>query len=384
MFLLVSCQNIKGNLPVKCSVPVFQVDKEDPTADKPQSKLWYQSGCWWAVLPRSTRPSLWQRTNNGWIEHTEISESLAGVPGQSDVWSEGNQVTAVSVGNHSLSVFRLNLLSGAPDFKWGAAVLAELTVPGIQKPIETATIARDRLGTWFVASMIDSKIYLWSSSDNAMTWASPIILANGIYEDDICVVTPLPEGTGIIWSNQSLQGVFMRVHKNENPANEWERTEVVDLGNKTADDHLNTCLAIDGTLWLATKNSIDLLNKPQLVLRIRSVDGKWKNMPYAKIENTLLPTRPVVIATDDNSFVFTGFSNNFQRKSGIIFSVVDTALHSVLKNPRVVIATDTTCNCFVNNITKPRLPFPANVPWIILASDQKGRVYEFDLKKLVR
>ena len=47
--------------------PAFQVDYPAPTADKPQSKLWFMDGCWWALLPRATGPSLWQRTETGWL-----------------------------------------------------------------------------------------------------------------------------------------------------------------------------------------------------------------------------------------------------------------------------------------------------------------------------
>ena len=48
--------------------PVLQVDTPYPTADKPQSKTWFAGGAWWALLPRKSGPSLWQRTGNGWKE----------------------------------------------------------------------------------------------------------------------------------------------------------------------------------------------------------------------------------------------------------------------------------------------------------------------------
>jgi hypothetical protein len=37
---------------------------------------------------------------------------------------------------------------------------------------------------------------------------------------------------------------------------------------------------------------------------------------------------------------------------------------------------------YVQNITGPRHQYPADAPWIILASDRKGRVYEADLAKI--
>ena len=35
----------------------------------------------------------------------------------------------------------------------------------------------------------------------------------------------------------------------------------------------------------------------------------------------------------------------------------------------------------INNCTVPKFGMPAGAPWIILASDEKGRVYEADLSK---
>src|SRR5690625_1495840 len=74
--------------------PTFHVDfsgsshLSTPTADKPQSKLWYMDAHWWALLPDSNGPTLWKRTDNGWIEHKEVAHNLKGIPGRADVWYE--------------------------------------------------------------------------------------------------------------------------------------------------------------------------------------------------------------------------------------------------------------------------------------------------------
>ena len=370
-----------GNLSFISRKPVFKVDVSDPTADKPQHKLWYQFGCWWAIIPRSNHPSLWQRRSDGWIEHNEIEGSLKGVPGRADVWADYQQVTAVGVSDHSLTVFRLIPKNNSSEISWKAQVLAELVPPSSDIPIETATIAQDGKGLWWVTATADRKVCVWSSSSDAEKWSLPIVLAEGIDKDDICVISPLPGGVGVIWSDQVREAVLMRMHKDGNPEDKWDKEEVIEMGNKTADDHLNTSLAPNGTLWIATKNSVDLVGKPQFVLRIRSITGKWENKPYVNKESTTLPTRPVVIATEDCSIVFTGYSDNASSK--IIFARIDTTLSAILKNPQVVISPDSSYKSFVNNVTGPRHPFLMDVPWIVLASDREGRVYESDLRKLL-
>ena len=238
------------------SQPVFKVDYPSPTADKPQSKIWCSDGYWWAIIPRLSGPSLWQRTIDGWKEHTIVNESLKGIPGRADVWDEEGKVTAVSVGGDKLVVFRLQGDKLNNERNWKAKVLDSLTLPCTETcNIETATIAKDARGEWWIAADINEAIYIWNSGSDGNDWSQPLKLASGLKADDICVITVLPQGVGVIWSNQANESVNMRTHTNGHEMSDWEETEIIDSGNSTADDHLNTTLSRDGTLWLGSKNS---------------------------------------------------------------------------------------------------------------------------------
>jgi hypothetical protein len=384
IILILSCTKEGSNIsdfPATTN-PSFKVDYGMPTADKPQSKLWFMEGGWWALLPRSTGPSLWQRTEEGWKEYPEVAEKLKGTPGRADVWAEKNQVTAVGVADSSLTVFRLVKKSGVP-VEWEPKVLAKLNPPA-PGPVETATIAKDGKGNWWVAATANLKVCVWFSEDGNK-WEAPLVLAEGIDADDICVITPLPGGVGVIWSNQVRDAVLMREHKDGNPSGIWEMEEVVDSGNKTADDHLNTSLTSDGTLWVTSKNSLDEVGKPQFVLRVRSAKGKWVNKGYCVLESRMKrPSRPIIIAAEDNSHVFVGHGDNdrsvpYPYNSNITFALVDTTLSPNWDNLQIVIEPDSSYKHVVHNVTGPKFPFPANGPWIILASDSEGRVYEADL-----
>jgi hypothetical protein len=99
------------------------------------------------------------------------------------------------------------------------------------------------------------------------------------------------------------------------------------------------------------------------------------------------PSRPIVISTEDNSVVFTGYGDNDRSvpnpyHAAIVFSLVDTALN--VSVPKVVISPDPVLKSFVQNVTGPKSLFPLDGPWIILASDSSGRVYEANLKYLVK
>jgi hypothetical protein len=144
-------------------------------------------------------------------------------------------------------------------------------------------------------------------------------------------------------------------------------------------------LSEDGTLWVATKNSVDALNRPQLVLRVRRPDGLWTNYPYVPRTPEAEPSRPVVLTTPDRNLVLSGHTIYDKRShyaDRIDFGRADTLAPAVLADQVTVIAPDMSLKVKVNNITGPKQMFPGDGPWIILASDEKGNVYESDLKPL--
>jgi hypothetical protein len=357
--------------------PVFQVDFKDPTADKPQSKLWYQDDSWWALLPRSSGPSLWQRTAAGWKEHPEVNQTLQNIPGRADVWAEKDAVTAVGVSPDSLVVFRL--IPNHGQFK--TQILAALKIP-IKENIETATIARDAKGAWWVAADGNTSIYIWHSTDGH-TWSKAILLKEGVSKDDICTVTRIKGAVLVIWSNQKDQAVQCRQHQNNTPPDHWSAETNIETGHETADDHLHTALTSDGTLWLVTKNSVDSNAFPQLVLRVRHPsDGSWSNFPYAPRTPQAEPSRPVIIATPTGALIeaHTIYDKTDRYKGRIVFTRIDTSTANILTHEQTLIQPDVNLHAIINNCTTPKAPFPDGAPWIVLASDAQGRVYEVDIK----
>ena len=375
--------------------PCLQVDCPSPTADKPQSKLWFMDGRWWAVLPRTSGPSLWERTDAGWREHPEVARDLRGVPGRADVWPDPGGVTAVARAeldktNRSVTVFRLIQKSGSSETQWESRVLTELLPPSPDDAIETVTLVRDSAGTVWVAAVAGVKVCVWASSPGEEAWSGPTVLAEGIKEDDICVVTPLPGNQiGVLWSDQLREAVLMRAHTDGRPVDQWLREEVAEIGNRTADDHLNTVLTSDGTLWVANKNEVDKTGKPQFVLRVRSADGQWSNEPYGIRGKSTRPSRPIVVADGGPSAVFTGYGDNDRalpspHGARIVFSRVELTSPYAVSSPQPVIAPAEVHRSNVHNVTGPRMPFPADAPWIVLASDSQGHVYEADLRAAFR
>jgi hypothetical protein len=357
--------------------PVFQVDASYPTADKPQSKVWFASGSWWALLARKSGPSLWQRADSGWREDQRVTRSFAGLPGRADVWLDRDGATAVAVQNRDFAILRLRYAEGS----WEPAVLAKWSLTD-GTPVETATIARDASGRWWVAAPVSREVLVWTSL-NGVAWSDAIKLADGIHHDDICAVTPLRGGVGVLWSNQQADAVYMRQHRDNEAAEKWAAPETIDTGSRTADDHLNAALTNDDTLWVATKNSVDRDGEPQLVLRVRSRDGRWRNIPYARNEGAKSPSRPVVAVAPDGKTVLFGHSvydSADRTRDHIVFGRIDLSDVQSLARPTVLIQPAHDLRSRVNDITRPKAAYPEGAPWIVLASDMEGRVYEADVR----
>lgn len=352
---------------------VFETGVPFATKDKPQSKLWYAHGSWWAWLPVSDGGSVWRRTDSGWRRQTNLDAALRGLPGQADVWADSDGVRAVLVGPDELAVAALKWQSGryVPD---GPPVRWKHDGPAT----ETATIARGHDGIWWVGYDLGKKMLLRRSIQrDGLAWRAPVVMnERDTADDDICAVAALPGGVGLIWSDQAHDGVYFR--------RPGEAIEVVAEGGLTADDHINAAVGEDGTLYVAMKNSVDTVGQPQLVLRVRSRGGKWSSIQYAPKTATELPSRPIAVAGGRPERLFllhTVYEPGpaAERRDWI------AAIVSLTNNLRIdgpASQVERSERTRLNDVTGPKHRWPEKAPWIVLSSDAAGGIYETRLDRL--
>jgi hypothetical protein len=115
------------------------------------------------------------------------------------------------------------------------------------------------------------QIIVYYSDSPYSTWNGPVILANGVNDDDISAIVKLPTQIGVLWSNQTTQRFGFRLHTDGANPNTWSADEVpasqsaLNVGLGTADDHLNRRLP-DGTIT-AVKTSYDTADPHELPAR---------------------------------------------------------------------------------------------------------------------
>lgn len=366
--------------------PVFTVDVSNPTSDKPQSKLWFAHDAWWAWMPNRQGSSVWRRTASGWQRAQMLDAALRQVPGRADVWLEDNMVRAVLVARRQLTVatLRFDETSGCYALS-GEPARFELESERADEVIETATIAHDSRGVWWIAYPWRKQMWIRATqtAEGKEVWSEPHAVSDLTDRDDLCALVRLPGAVGLAWSNQTNETMNFRLHKDGARITDWEQTEVIDRGDRTADDHISAKATADGTLLLATKNSVDRVGEPQLVLRIRQPSGVWQNLPYACRTKSGEPSRPLVLlgGTPENLLLLhtwyrrtAGTARKEDRNTiechslalkDISIALLDAPSHTLI-DPGTAI----------NNVTGCKQVLPEQADWIVLASDARGNVYE--------
>jgi hypothetical protein len=373
--------------------PVFRLGVASPTSNKPQSKLWFAHDSWWAWLPNRQGSSVWRRTKSGWRRQESLDNALRDVPGRADVWQEGESVRAVLVDRRQLIVADLRFADDSDSYALaGAPTRFKVVGGGNNDSIETATIAHDGSGRWWIAYPWNGRMWIRATlADDDDTWSEPFALSDVTAPDDLCALVRLPGAVGLAWSNQANETMNFRLHRDGAEIANWEKTEVIDRGNRTADDHINAKVSPDGTLYMATKNSVDRVGEPQLVLRIRRPNGTWENWPYACRTNSEEPSRPIVLLGGSPSVLLllhtlyrrTPDSPRKNDRNTIEWQSVtlDHLGAATLNVPSQTLLAPTPS---LNNVTGCKQILPAQAPWIVLASDSQGNVYEGRLDLAMR
>ena len=295
----------------------------DTTGEKPQSKLWQYNGTWWAVLPTTAvSPAgtwIWRLNNDDtWSNVLHISNATNV---QADAKSVGG-VTHILLHGPSPELVSVQYKSTGNTYEpWSSRPAA---TPVSLPNSEIATIDLDSTGRMWLATENGANLNVYYSDAPYTSFSGPVTLANNINDDDIGVVTALPNGTiGVLWSNQTTQRFGFKVHVDGQAPATWSADEVPASGSALpsgagmADDHLNVAVASNGTLYAAVKTSYDTAGYPKIALLIRRPNGTWD--PLYEVDQS--GTRGIVLLNEQDHtvrIVYTsseGFNDIVTKKS---------------------------------------------------------------------
>lgn len=326
------------------------------TGEKPQSKLWFHDGFWWAVLPNSSGTKLWKLQNQTWVNTLNLSNFS---DTHADAKVVGNLTHILLYRGQQSQLVSVEYSSGAYQLWSGRPNPANIS---LGSGVETATIDIDSRGRMWLAYEANNAINVqWSDSPYA-TWQGPTVLATGVNDDDICVVTALPsQKIGVLWSNQNAQRFGFRIHADSENPTTWSTDEVPasqsaqSVGGGMADDHLNVAVASDGTLYAVVKTEYPS-GYPKIALLVRRSNGSWDNL----YEVDQAGTRPIVLLNEVEQKILVAYTSETTSFAPIVYKTSSTV--SIAFGNRQTLLSNS-----LNNATSTKANYKDEV--LVLSSD---------------
>jgi PKD repeat protein len=327
-----------------------------PTGEKPESKLWWNDGRWWASmysaadntyhiwwLDRSASPKTWVDTGTQ-LDNRRASRADTLWDGThlyvaSAVFASSNSTT---VGGNATRLYRFSYspLTRRYTLDLGFPVNINNTSS------ETIVIDKDTQNRLWATWAQNGRVhYNVTSPGEDTSWGTPIALpvadADGLDPDDISTLLAFGKPTsdggtggriGVMWSNYAGSKTYFAVHNDDDPVDTWQAPETVTIpGPKQSDDHLNVKqLQTDGSgrVWAVIKTSLDEIKSqvgasaPQIVVLSRGSQGGWTRATFGTIGDC--HTRPTLMldATNDLVHVYATAPDSgcpFSGSAGSIF-----------------------------------------------------------------
>jgi PKD repeat protein len=369
-----------------------------PTADKPQSKLWFNDGRWWADMfePVSKTWHIWRlnRSTEIWSDTGTKIDDRAATHGDA-LW-DGTHLYVASnvVANDSASnvlgqparLYRYSYDATAGTYSLDNGFPANIN----NVSSESLTLDKDSRGVLWATWTQANQVYVNATNGTDASWGTPFVVgvpgASTLKSDDISALAAYGKTkVGLMWSNQTDSNVYFAVHKDGDAPTTW--TSQVALGGPGfADDHLNLKqLEGDdlGHLYAAVKTSLDDISTdktlPQVeILALNPNSGTWDAAPFDAISDC--HTRPQIVIDSANRVLhvfatapYTGCA--FSGAAGTIFEKT-SSLNSLSFAPgrgTPVIRDAASDN--LNNVTTTKQNVTPSTGLIVLASNDVTKRY---------
>jgi hypothetical protein len=275
------------------------------TGQKPESKLWYHNGSWWAAMlspAQNGAHTIWKLVGTTWTDTGTLIDGRAS--SKEDVLSLGNTLYIVSRSSSApnrLRRYTFNAGSGLYVTDGGFPV--DVSGAGA----ETAVFARDSQGVLWITYTSGNQVRVVHTTGSDTSWGSPASLvsmsgvgsAASVSSDDISSVISFTDATGpaigVFWSNQNNQTDYFAVHRDGDSDTTWTLEPSL-VETKGADDHINL-KTFEGRVYAAVKTSANKGSSPLIRLLVRSETGTWSKHPVALVREG--DTRPITMLQVD-------------------------------------------------------------------------------------
>jgi hypothetical protein len=367
----------------------------DPTADKPQSKLWWNDGAWWAVMYKQAAGE-WHIYQLSWPDQWIDTGTLVDTrpTSRADALWDGTKLYIASLVRFSstnqalLSRYSYDSASQTYTLDGGFPVIM------MTGSAETLAFDKDSTGQLWITYTQGNKVYVNRSTAGDATWGTPFVVpgptsATTVFSDDISSLVASQDANGssigVLWSNHdpahpAPTSMYFTYHKDGDADTTWQPIGAIYTSMCAADDHINIkSLQSDasGTIYAAVKTSFgdsgcgSASSSPLINLVVRRPDNSWIVAPFdVQADNH---TRPLVLLDTSNRMVYM-FATS-PTSCGIIYmksTSMDTLSFSPGKGTPFVSSSTYTC---INNVTSTKQTVSAATGLVVLASDESKKFY---------
>lgn len=381
-----------------------------PTADKPQSKLWWNDGSWWA--------NMW-KTGSGWSIYRLDRRAAAWV--DTGVRTDPRASTSSDTlwdGKHlyiaSNVVTAGNSASGQParlyrySYSGGKYTLSSGFPATISNnSSESLTIAKDSTGvlwaTWTQVTGSISTVYVNHSLPGGTGWGKPFVVPaaqdpHPTPDDLSAIVAYDGDEIGIMWTDQATGTAWWATHEDDaspRSASSW-KVKVAIKGNKRVDDHLNIkSLQADsrGRVFAAVKTGLDDGSSDptlaQLLLVVfKPATGSFSQTTIARTGDCV--TRPQIMLDTENNLVrafHTAPSTSvrgcaFPGVAGSIYEKTASMDNPVFGSGRGKAVIEDAASPHMNNVTSSKQSVNAVTGIVVMASNHITKRYWFSDRRL--
>jgi PKD repeat protein len=272
------------------------------TGTKPESKLWFNDGIWWADMYNAAtsqhRIHRLNRTAQTWSDAgTTLDTRRAS---RSDVLWDGS-AGKLYVASHVTTTTGAAASSSQAGKLWRYSYSAVTKTYALDAgyPVdvnaaksETLVIDKDSTGRLWATWTQGSRVYVNHTNGTDNAWGTPYQLpgSTALDSDDISSLIAFGGKVGVMWSNQAGGRMEFAVHADGASDSAWALATVPT--GWSPDDHINLKTNAAGEVFVATKTS-ETGTRPLTLLLKRSAGGSWSSTVFGL--GTDSNTRPIVV-----------------------------------------------------------------------------------------
>jgi PKD repeat protein len=389
--------------------------KNPPTSDKPQSKLWWNDGSWWADM--WTSGSGWHiyrldRSAETWVDTGLLNDSRSNTLSDA-LWDgthlyiashvvtiSGDDATVASVSGQPAKLYRYSYSGGTYTLDAGfPTIIAD-------NSSESMTIDQDSTGaiwaTWTQVSGSSSEgftntVYVNQSAPGGSSWLTPFVLpASNPHPapDDISAVIAFgPNKIGVMWSDHLTGTMFWatRTDGTDPTASSSWHDQAAIKGKGLPDDHLNLKALLSdssGRVFAAVKTSLNDTSSdptlPQLLLLVfKPGTGSFSQSTISTAGDCV--SRPQIVLDTENNLVHAFQTAPSTSVSGCAYSGVAGSIYrktASMDNPvfgsgRGTPVIQDAASANMNNVTTTQQSVNSATGLVVLASDNVATRYWF-------